>query len=297
MSIQALIIKAFTRRTVRRHGLDGQQLVRHLRRAFSSTPSLPLLPRGVRVRSIDTSAFQGELLSAGGSDVTVLYIHGGAYVGGVLRTYHNIAGRLAKRLNGEVYLVKYPFAPEYPFPAAVNRVLEAYEFLLNEGKDPDNIVIAGDSAGGGLTLATLLNIRDKKLPLPRCAVALSPGSSCFPNEEQLTKLDKTESMLSADIIRRVIDLYVPNVEDRKNPYASPALGDYTGIPPLMITASNEEVLYTDAQLVRAAAERDGVKVEWLERKGVFHVWPIMVPFLPEANKDLTEIIGFIKRHA
>lgn len=297
MSIQAHIIKAFTRRTVRRDGLNEQQLVRHLRRVFNSTPSLSLLPRGVRISTVDTSEFQGERLSAGGTDVTVLYIHGGAYIGGVFRTYHNIAGRLAKRLNGEVYLVSYPFAPEHPFPAAVNRLLEAYKFLLSEGKDPNNIVIAGDSAGGGLTLATLLNIRDNKLPLPRCAVTLSPGSSCFPNEEKLTQLDKTESMLSADIIRTVIDIYVPNKDDRKNPYASPALADYTGIPPLMITASNEEVLFTDAQLVRAAAERDGVQVEWLERKGVFHVWPIMVPLLPEANKDLKKIIRFIKRNA
>lgn len=294
MSLQARIIKTFTRKTIKRNGLNEKQLVRHLRRVFNHTPTISLLPRGIKIRKIETDAFEGELVTGGNSNVTVLYIHGGAYIGGVIRTYHNLAGRLAEQLNGEVYLVKYPFAPEHPFPSAVDRVLEAYRYLLSEGKDPGNIVICGDSAGGGLTLATLLHIRDKGLPLPRCAVALSPAASCFPDEEQLAVLDKTDAMLSADMIRRVIDIYVPNKEDRSHPYASPGLADYTGLPPLMITASNEEVLFSDAKLVRTAAEKSGVKVEWLERKNVFHVWPIMVPFLPEANQDLKKIVNFIQ---
>jgi acetyl esterase/lipase len=103
-------------------------------------------------------------------------------------------------------------------------------------------------------------------------------------------------MLSGDIIRKVVDIYVPDPEDRKNPYASPVDGDYTGLPPIMITVSNEEILYTDALKVRSAAEKAGVPVEWLERKGVYHVWPVMVPFVPEARKDLKRILAFIRKH-
>ncbi len=293
MSIQARLIKAFTRRTIKRDGLNEQQLVRHLRRAFNS-PALTLLPRGVTVSEIKHTSFQGDHVSVSNPQLTILYIHGGAYIGGLTRTYYNLTGRLAKKLNAEAYLVKYPFAPEHPFPAAVNCVLEAYEYLLDQGKQPHNIVIAGDSAGGGLTLATLLHIRDRKLPQPRCAVTLSPGSNCFPIEEEIRALDATDAMLSADIIRTVIDIYVPNQADRSNPYASPCLGDYTGVCPVMITASNEEVLYGDALRARSALEKAGVKVEWLERSGVFHVWPIMAPLLPEANKDLKKIVAFIK---
>ena len=297
MSLQARIIKAITRRQIKRSGLDEQQLVRHLRRVFNGTPPLSLIPRGIKIRRLSTDLFEGDHVFADDPQVTVLYVHGGAYIGGVTRTYHNLAARLAKKLHGEVYLVQYPFAPEHPFPAAVNRVLEAYRFLLAEGKKPENIVIAGDSAGGGLTLATLLHIRDQGLPHPRCAVTLSPGSSCFPVEEEIQAQDKSDAMLSADIIRTVIDIYVPNPEDRKHPYASPALGDYTGLPPIMILVSNEEVLYGDACRVRDAAQKAGVEVEWFERKGVFHVWPIMVPLLPEANKDLKKIVAFIQAHA
>ncbi|EKF75978.1 lipase/esterase [Alcanivorax hongdengensis A-11-3] len=296
MSIQARIIKAVTRRTIKRDGLNQEQLVRHLRKVFNNTPSITLLPRGVKLEKIKVPAFQGERLSVRDPRVTVLYLHGGAYIGGVTRTYHNLAGRLARQLHGEVYLATYPFAPEHPFPAAVNRALEAYEYLLSLGKSPQDIVIAGDSAGGGLTLATLLHLRDKQLPQPRCAVTFSPGSSCFPDDKVLAALDPSDAMLSADIIRTVIDIYVPDPQDRQHPYASPGLADYTGICPLMITASTDEVLYADAKLVRKSAEKAGVKVEWLERGGVFHVWPIMVPFLPEARKDVKRVVDFIQAH-
>lgn len=296
MSIQARIIKAVTRRTIKRSGLNEEQLVRHLRNVFNNSPTLTLMPFGVKRSRVDQPGFAGERLSVVAPQLTVLYIHGGAYIGGVLKTYHNMAARLARQLNGEVYLATYPFAPEHPYPAAVNRIMEAYEYLLGLGKRPEDIVIAGDSAGGGLTLATLLHIRDKGLQQPRCAVTFSPGSNCFPDDRVLDALDPSDAMLSADIIRTVIDIYVPNPEQRADPYASPCLGDYTGVCPLMITASTDEVLFMDAKLVRKAAEKSGVEVEWLERGGLFHVWPVMTPLLPEAREDLKKVVAFIKRH-
>lgn len=296
MSLQAQVIKLFTRVLIKRNGLNEQQLVKHLRKSFSSMPALKIIPRGVSVSKLDTEGFSGDYVATANPQLTLLYIHGGAYIGGITQTYHNLAGRLASQLNAEVYLLRYPFAPEYPFPAACHCVLEAYEYLLAQGKNPQNIVLAGDSAGGGLTLAALLQIRDKALALPRCAVTFSPGSNCFPDEQELLEKDKSDAMLSADIIRMVIDIYVPNEVDRTNPYASPCLGDYTGLPPLMILVSSEELLYGDALRVRKAAEASGVSVEWFERKGVFHVWPIMLPFLPEANADIKEVINFILKN-
>jgi len=189
MSLQARLIKAVTRRTIKRSGLNEQQLVRHLRKVFNDTPVLTLLPRGVTLSRVQQPAFTGDRISVKQPSMTVLYIHGGAYIGGITKTYHNLAGRLAKKLNAEVFLPVYPFAPEHPYPAAVNRVMEAYEYLLSLGKKPQDIVIAGDSAGGGLTLATLLHIRDKGLEQPRCAVTFSPGSNAFPDDKILDALD------------------------------------------------------------------------------------------------------------
>ena len=173
-SITARLVKLFARRTIKRDGLDHEQLVRHLRRHFNHTPTVTLLPRGVRCRTLETRGFDGDLVTVKEPAMTVFYIHGGAYIAGVTRTYHNLAGRLAKELNAAVYLPRYPFAPEAPFPAAVNRMIEGYRFLLDEGHDPANIVISGDSAGGGLSLALLLAIRDQGLPTPRCGVLFSP---------------------------------------------------------------------------------------------------------------------------
>lgn len=295
MSLQARIVKAFCRKTVKKDGLAGEDLVRHLRKVFDNTPNVTLMPRGTRRRAVHTENFNGDHIYTADPQVTILYIHGGAYIAGVPRSYHNLTARMAKALDGEAYLPRYPLAPEHPFPAGIDACAAAYRFLLDQGKDPKRIIMAGDSAGGGLTLGTLLKLRDEGLPMPACAVTLSPGANCHPDPDETALRDPTDAMLSADIIRNVVDVYVPDPEDRKNPYASPVDGDYTGLPPLMITVSNEEILYGDALKVRAAAQKAGVPVEWLERKGVFHVWPVMVPFLPEARQDLKRILAFIRR--
>ncbi len=297
MSIRSSVFQAISRRTIKRNGLDKEQTVRHLRKVFNNPPTLRLIPRGVKVRNIDLPEFKGELVSTKSPEVTVLYLHGGAFVAGLTRTYHNFAGRLAKQLNAEVFLATYPFAPESPFPAAQKRCFEAYQYLLSLDKRPENIVIAGDSAGGGLTLVCLLQIRDHNLPLPRCAVAMSPGTVATLDEDKLRIDCPKDSMLSADFVKQIIDIYLPNQKDRDHPYASPGLANYKGIPPLLLTASKDEILYHDVCKAKANALKAGVKVEWIERSGVGHVWPVMVPFLPEANQDLKKIVDFIQRAA
>ena len=294
-SVTARLVKLFARRTIKRDGLDHDQLVRHLRRHFNHTPTMTMLPRGVRRRTLQTTGFEGDLVTVKEPAMTVLYIHGGAYIAGVTSTYHNLAGRLAKALNAAVYLPRYPFAPEAPFPAAVNRMIESYRFLLDEGHDPANIVISGDSAGGGLSLALLLAIRDQDLPAPRCAVVFSPGSNALGDGESVQRNNTSDCMLSADMIHAVTEIYVPNPQDRTHPYASPGHADYTGLPPLFISVATDEVLYSDAVAVRSQAQKAGIVVEWLERDGLFHVWPIMLPFLKEAREDFPKYVDFIRR--
>lgn len=295
-SLVAGLIKTFARRVIKRDGLDHAQLVRHLRRHFNHTPTLPLLPRHVRCTQLDTPAFSGDRISVDTPTMAVLYIHGGAYIAGTTRTYFALAGRLARELDAAVYLIRYPFAPEHPFPQAVNRIVEGYRFLLSEGFAAENIVISGDSAGGGLSLATLLAAADQQLPQPRCAVLFSPGSNALGNGESVERNNARDAMLSADMIRRVTEIYVPNADQRRHRYASPGLADYQGLPPLLITVASDEVLYSDAVAVRAQAEKAGIEVEWIERDGLFHVWPIMLPFLPEARQDCKRVLAFIRRH-
>lgn len=294
-SLAARLMKRLFRARIRRDGLDQAQLVAHLRQVFNHTPVPTLLPRDVRVTQLQCADFHGEKVTVASPEVTILYLHGGAYMAGVTRTYHNLAGRLAKRLQAEVFLPTYPLAPENPFPRACERVLEAYRFLLREGRKPESIIIAGDSAGGGLTLATLLAIKDNDLPRPAGAVTFSPGTRAHEPGASAQANDATDCMLSADMIRQAVNIYVPDPGQRHHPYASPCLGDYTGMPPVMITVASDECLYDDARSVRDALEASGVEVTWIERTGLFHVWPVMVPFLPEAQQELKNIEHFIRR--
>lgn len=297
MSLPSQAFQAIMRATVKQPNLTPAQTVRHVRRSFNQVMVPRVIPRGVQVNRFRAHPFMGDHLSVRGTpQCTVLYIHGGAYIAGVTRTYHNFTSRLAKALQGEAYLPVYPYAPEHPYPAAVNHCLAMYEYLLAQGKSPERIIIAGDSAGGGLTLATLLNIRDRGLPMPACAVTLSPGTNSVPDLAELQRRCPDDAMLSANLIRNVLDIYLPNPADRTHPYASPMRADLSGLAPLMMVLSKDELLYPDALRTRHRATQCGVSVEWLERAGVFHVWPVMVPFLPEAQRDFRAIVRFIKRH-
>ena len=293
-SLQAKAIKIFSRLVIRRRRFRGAALVKHLRRVLDNAPVLRRLPRGVSFEHRRTQGFQGDRVFVTAPTLTMLYLHGGAYASGKVRTYHNMAGYLASSLHAEVFLLTYPLAPEHPFPAAVDSCFAAYRSLLDGGASPHNIVIAGDSAGGGLTLALLLKLRDEGLPLPRCSIAISPGARASGEGESVMKNRASDAMLSPEMIRGAIELYTPNISDRSNPYASPCLGDYEGLPPLMITVGTDECLYSDAMDVRARAEAAGVRVEWVERAGLFHVWPILIPLLPEAEETLARMVTFIE---
>lgn len=147
-----------------------------------------------------------------------------------------------------------------------------------------------------MTLALLLAIRDQQLPTPRCAVLFSPGADARIAGSSAEENNDSDCMISTDMARQLAQIYVPNEADRQHPYASPCLGDFTGLPPLFVTVASDEVLYSDALAVRTQAEKAGVEVEWIERKGLFHVWPIMVPLLKEARTDVALAIDFIRRH-
>ena len=296
-SLQARLIRTFSRRVIRREGLDGPQLVRHLRRVFNRPPPISFLPRGTAVSQINRSGFCGEHIArrrGRQQGPVILYVHGGAYIAGTTRTYHGLAGRLAKYLDAQVYLVQYPFAPENPFPSAVEKVIEAYQFLLGEGHAPENLVVAGDSAGGGLSLALMLALKDRGLPLPAGAALFSPGGSCTLGSYVYSNSD-SDVMLSADMIQRVVEVYVQDPSQYEHRYASPAHADLSGLPPLLITAERSECLYGDALDIRWRAEEAGIELTWIEREGLFHVWPIMVPFLPEARQDLKQVVAFIRQ--
>lgn len=294
-SLIARVVKAGSRLTIRHQPKSADALVRHLRRTMGNPPMVTLLPRGVTRAPFHEGNLKGDWLRVAKPRQVLLYLHGGGYVCGTPKTYHNLCGRLAKALEADVLMPAYRLAPEHPFPAAVDDALEAYDFLLRQGWRGDQISVAGDSAGGGLTLALLLALRDRKRPLPKCAVVYSPYADVTMAQPSRRYNDGKDDMLSYRMLEIGMDVYVQNGE-HEHPYASPVYGDYTGLPPLFITVCEQEIFRDDAYRVADAARAAGVPVSLLARNDLLHVWPIFVPILPEAREDLEKVVRFIGAH-
>ncbi|MFZ5560279.1 MAG: alpha/beta hydrolase [Pseudomonadota bacterium] len=296
-SLQAEVLKLALRLMVKRDGIGSREaLVKHLRSAMNSRLLPSPLPAGVRMRKDTLGGVRGQWLEVSNPRMVLLYLHGGAFIGGLLETYHPFCGELARKLSARIFLADYRLAPEHPFPAAPDDALAAYAALLESegGKLP--VVMAGDSAGGNLTLVTLLRARDMGLRLPACAVALSPGADATGTLWSVSANSGADAMLSKSMIDLAIGIYLNGAEPSA-PHASPARGHYAGFPPLMLTVSDSECLRDDAYLVAQKAREAGVAVQMLVRPDMPHVWPIFNLFLPEAKRDLAKIVRFIERHA
>ena len=289
-SLPAKIIKPLFRVVMKRDIQDPEHLVCHLRKVMNA-PLLPaLLPSGVSLRYSRVADIPGQWLTTATPTVTLLFLHGGAFVGGRLDTYHNFCGRLAQALNARIFLADYRLAPEHPYPAAPDDALCVYRELIEDSRP---LVVAGDSAGGNLTLVTLLRARDEGLPMPVCAIAISPGADGTGELMSRQANNDSDPMLSQAMIDGATKLYLQGA-DPLHPYASPCRGDYRQLPPLMLTVSEEECLRDDAYAVAERARQAGVPVKLLSRPDMPHVWPILRLLLPEARKDTERLINFVQ---
>jgi acetyl esterase/lipase len=294
-SLQTVMLKTLLRLHVKRSRLSGPRLVAHLR-ARMNLPVPSPLPRGIRARPARVGGVDGVWLTPRAPALTLLYLHGGAFIGGRLATYHHFCGLLARRLNARLFLADYRLAPEHPYPAASDDCLAVYRALLAECQAGGQaLVVAGDSAGGNLTLGTLLRARDEGLPMPACAIALSPGVDATASLPSLAANSDADAMLSRAMIEAAIALYVGDA-DPTHPYVSPGRGDFRGLPPLLVTVSEDECLRDDAYCVLARGRAAAVPVELLARPDMPHVWPIFTQFLPEARADLSRLVHFVQRH-
>lgn len=289
-SLPARIVKPLFRAIMKRDIQDPDHLVRHLRRVMNAPLMPSLIPRGVSLRHARVADISGQWLTTASPAVTLLYLHGGAFVGGRLDTYHNFCGALARALNARIFLADYRLAPEHPYPAAPDDALAVYRELIN---DPRPLIVAGDSAGGNLTLVTLLRARDGGLPMPVCGIAISPGADATGELMSRQANSDSDPMLSRAMIEGATQLYLQGA-DPLHPYASPCRGDYRQLPPLMLTVSEEECLRDDAYAVAERARQAGVPVTLLSRQDMPHVWPIFRLLLPEARQDTERMIDYVK---
>ncbi|MDB5468804.1 MAG: alpha/beta hydrolase [Caulobacter sp.] len=246
------------------------------RAAMDGFGDIGTLPEGTLVVPVDIDGMAAEGLVPQGYDESrqILYLHGGGYVIGSPTSHRPTAARLAAEAGCPVLVPDYRMGPENPFPAAVEDGVKAWKHLLDAGLDPARMVIAGDSAGGGLTLAVALALRDAGLPQPAGLFCISPWADL----RQVGKAYETVQHLDPMISIAGLDLFAAaylNGADPGHPHASPALGDFSGIAPILIHVSGAEVLMSDSIAVAEAAGLAGVPVRleiWPEMLHVWHAW-------------------------
>lgn len=254
------------------------------------------IPEGIVVKAITIEGIQAEWLIPENNppDNVIMYVHGGGYVSGSCNDHRGIVSKFARSAGITNLIYEYRLAPEHPFPAALDDSVTVYKWLLSSGYKSENILIAGESAGGGLCLATLLSLKDQGLPLPAAAVAISPWTdlTCS-GASYVTKNQVSLAPLNSWTV--FSKHYVGNHRP-EDPLISPLFGNLKGLPPLFINSGCDDELYDDGEQFYLRARQAGVNVSFRPGKKMFHCYPLMAPMFIEATEAMEEIIGFIHLH-
>ncbi|MCY4654229.1 MAG: alpha/beta hydrolase [Dehalococcoidia bacterium] len=247
------------------------------------------------IQQVDAGGVPSELVSAEGAsdDTATLYLHGGGYVIGSPRTHREFARRLSAASQAQVLVIDYRLAPEDPFPAPVEDAVSAYRWLLDEGYDPKRLAIAGDSAGGGLTAATLVSIRDQGLPLPACGVCLSPWVDMEGLGDSMISRADHDPMVQKEGLVGMAGVYLADADPR-SPLAAPMYADLEGLPPLLIQVGVSETLFDDAVRLNEKARSAGVETTFEEWDDMIHVWHIFAPILDEGQQAIERMAEFMR---
>lgn len=252
------------------------------------------VPADVKIEAIDVDGVPGEFLvaPAASDHRVVLYLHGGGYVIGSIKSHRYLMQNISRHAGAKTLGIDYRLAPENPFPAALEDATRAYRWLLKKGYLPANIAIAGDSAGGGLTLATLLNLRDQGESLPAAGVLISPWTDMTGEAESVTSRAAVDPLIKPEGLYALGAQYLRGADPR-NPLVSPVFADLKGLPPLCIHVGGREILYDDALTVARRARDTGVSVELLNEPEMFHVWHAFAPMLEEGQQAIEKIGAFL----
>jgi len=297
-SWRSVALNALLRLTMRKRLAHDADVVA-LRRQYEKfdTRQFKVDPAAVR-SAVDCAGVPCEWLTVPETraERVILYLHGGSFAFRFPNAYAALTARLCRRLHARALIPDYRLAPEHPYPAAPDDCEAAYRWLLREGVDPKNIVIAGDSAGGNLALVTLQRARAAGVPLPACVVLLSPALDCTLSSPSMAAYDGHDPMLQLANLLVLRRYYVPSPQDYTNPEVSPLFADFRGFPPLFLQAGTDELMRDEATRAADKAHEAGVDVELELWPGVAHVFQIAA-FLPESALAINNIARFVRMRA
>jgi len=266
-----------------------------LRERFEKLGQLLPAPDDAVVEALSAGGVPAERVSAPGAEAgDILFLHGGGYVIGSPATHRNLAYNLSKATGCRVLVLDYRLAPEHPFPAAVDDALAGYRWLVENGAAPGRLAVAGDSAGGGLTVAALVAIRDAGLPLPAAAVAISPWTDMQATGASIEAKAAADPIVEKSRLLEMARLYM-NGADPRIPLASPLHADLAGLPPLLIHVGSAEILLDDAVRLAERARAAGVETELEVAEDMIHVWHLFAPMLSEGREAIGRAGAFLRR--
>jgi len=270
--------------------------VEAMRAAMDAATAGFVPPADVEFLAVDADGVPAEWTQAPGAraDRAVVYLHGGAYCLGGIATHRGLAARLARLARVRVLNVDYRLAPEHPHPAAVEDAVAAVRFAYASGLAPSRVAVAGDSAGGGLAVATLLALRDAGAALPAAGVCISPWTDLTGSGESLRARAAQDPLVDAETLARMAAHYLAG-EDPRAPLASPLFADLRGLPPLLVHVGTAEILLDDATRLAESAQDQGVDVQLEVWDEMIHVWHAFADLLPEGEQAVAAIADFLEK--
>jgi len=254
------------------------------------------VPKGIKVVEVSAGGVPAEWLIPTGitNEKVVLYLHGGSYVAGSINSHRSLAANIAIASKARALIIDYRLAPEHPHPAAVEDAMAAYRWLIGNHIDPRHLAVAGDSAGGGLAVALLVNLRDGNLPLPAAGACLSPWTDLAFTGESWQSKAAVDLIIYAHKEREFARMYLGGKEPQV-PLASPLYADLKGLPPLLVQVGTHEVLLSDSRTLVDRAQQAGVNAVIDEWEKMQHVWQFAASFIPEGRRAIARIGEFIDR--
>jgi acetyl esterase/lipase len=267
------------------------------RRDMESLTKFARLPSNTRVElvSLDTVSAEWVYRNSAPDDRVVLYLHGGGYNMCSPSTHRELAAHISNATNAKVLLLDYRLAPENPFPCALEDAIFAYRWLLGMGLNGGNIAIAGDSAGGGLSLAAAISLRDAGDPLPASIACISPWTDLEMTGDSIQINSEIDPMLNSPSLRIMANNYIGDYDPRF-PLISPLYAELKGLSPILIHVGSDEILLDDSRHIAERARNAGINVKLKIYDRLWHVFHLNAKFMPEAKYAIQSFGGFIREH-
>ncbi|TYR78120.1 alpha/beta hydrolase [Priestia megaterium] len=252
------------------------------------------VPSDLITEEVDIDGMKGEwqIVPDSEEDRVLLYLHGGGFMYGSIDTHRGESSELGRAAKARTLSINYRLAPEHPFPAPIEDALKAYSWLLDQGYQAKNIIIAGDSAGGNLTVALMMSIRDTKTPLPAGGVIISPWIDLGQTGETYITKEGVDPVNTKEAIKQLADNYLNGVSPNV-PYASPIYGDLRGLPPIYVMVGEAEIMLSESLTFVTRAALAGVNIRFSSWPSMFHNWLCCHSFLDEAKAGIISAGAFM----